>query len=272
MGLNVSAALLTSLLFVTGMSWAISQVNPPRQIAVSPLYMEGAIAAESDGVAVAEGASASGGLGRLMLDAPREREIRPAVELGQGPVGLEVSYTPRTPRLYAPPTYAPPQVVARANDAMSADEAEIEFLEIDDAAYATAPRHGPELLIAMTPAPVERAPLDPEPARDDARPEDAEPAVIEHRVARGDSLIAIIRRYWGRDDETALAYIVSVNPELAGRADTIRVGETLRIPSFEVAMAAFERSERTPARQTARESRSKRGAPQRSQPARRLTR
>ncbi|MCA9243747.1 MAG: LysM peptidoglycan-binding domain-containing protein [Phycisphaerales bacterium] len=231
MGLNIGAALLTSMLFIFGMSWAISQVNPPRRVAVSPLYQDSELVVVE---ATPPPAAAPSWWSRLTAGFSPQRED--AVD--QGVFETVVSYSPRTPHLHAPDRYEPPVTLVRAADAMSAEESGAEFLDIDDTAYAAAPAPR-AFLMALSAEPADERDVE------EFTPAPKPPATIEHVVASGDSLIAIMRRYWGRDDLTALDALVASNPDLAGRKDTIRIGEILRVPPVDQAIAAYEDGRRS---------------------------
>jgi nucleoid-associated protein YgaU len=243
MALSVKVALLTSLGFIVGMSWLVSQVARPIVELPTPLVVRGPAGAGPAGAVFAAGSGTGRGAGRreaLVAGRFERASVTEAAEQDEAPsaAALLVAAAPATasepaePQL--PPLYIPdaPVVTLAAEPredppiSIAAGSSVMMMASVPEAIVADVPAAGARLLAALRP---ERR-AEPVVGREPAAPEPR-----EYTVKSGDSLVRILRRELGRDDAEALQTLLAANPEIAQRRDLIRPGEVLRIPELGVA-------------------------------------
>jgi nucleoid-associated protein YgaU len=255
MALSVKAALLTSLGFIFGMSWLVSQVARPIVELPTPLVARGpAGGGEVDafltaGVGAARdrrrgGAVAAGRFERSsVLEAVARRAGRgeAALVVAQGLTPAAGSSEPELPPLQVPD--APP--VALVEDALEqpaiavgAGSSVLTMTQVPEAIVASVPSAGTRLLAALRP------PADTVEDSDVVGGEDGAALLWrQYTVEPGDSLLKILRRELSRDDPESLNVLLAANPEVAKRRDRIYPGEVLNIPDLSRAPATLMKTE-----------------------------
>jgi nucleoid-associated protein YgaU len=242
MALSVKVALLTSLGFILGMSWLVSEVARPIVELPTPLVVRGPAGGSDSGEAFAaarepdrdRGGRASIGAGRFerssALQTPAKRYQPEGVTLvvAEPPPSASVSAEPDLPPLYVPDAPVVALVAAAAPEppiSVGAAGSVMTMTPVPEAIIASVPSVGTRLLAALRPGPktaeIVDAVADPEPAAGVLR---------QYRVKPGDSLVKIMRREWNRSDEETLQVLLAANPAVAKRRDRIYAGELLIIP------------------------------------------
>ncbi len=242
MALSVKVALLTSLGFIFGMSWLVSEVARPIVELPTPLVVRGPVGGSDGGEAFAAERESDQSHGRrtsvvagrferssaLQTPAKRYEPERTALVVAEPPPSASPRNEPDLPPLYVPdaPVVAlaaaaapgPPISIGAASSVMT-------MTPVPEAIIASVPSVGTRLLAALRPGPktaeIVDAVADPEPA---AR------VLRQYRVKPGDSLVKIMRREWNRSDEETLKGLRAANPAVAKRRDRIYAGELLNIP------------------------------------------
>jgi len=243
MALSIKVALLTSLGFIFGMSWLVSQVARPIVELPTPLVVRGPAGGGEGRAALAadveprregrrSGAAVAGRFERSsVLEAAARRDEPEDVALVVAeplpPVGELTE--PELPPLYVPEAPVVALVEERLEEppiSIGAGSSVMTMTSVPEAIVADVPSAGARLLAALRPGPVADVVADPEPRA---------PAPRQYTVKPGDSLAEIMRREWDRNDEESLKMLLAANPELAKRRDLIYAGEVLNIPDLNLA-------------------------------------
>ena len=251
MTLSVKVALLTSLGFISGMSWLVSNVARPIAELPTPLIARGL---ERGGVtagvfAKARDVSAPTRRGPEIMARHFERpSTMEAVNRNDAITGdallvadvasRDEQLAPKLPPLFMPD--AP--VVAYLDETVETAVPEVDVITAEPyepvlagTSMDESASHGLRMLAALRP---------------EAEQQTSEPAAqaTNHAdrtyvVRRGDSLVKIMRREWNRSDDQSLHTLLAANPEVAKRRNKIFPGEVLNIPEPRPADAvASERS------------------------------
>jgi len=256
MELSNKVAVISSLAFIGGMSWLVSQVARPVVELPSPLVVAATEAVPSIPVAV-------------VADAQTPRQLRPTVLAASSPVRPRQQAPARDPLPAAPealeqpaPLLAagtlPPPVIVTGDEVIVADAAvpldepqspptepagasaaAVASAETRPGGVVEAPadvpvavvrEHSGPLMLAAVAAPAPGATPEPTPANP--------PAPVTYTVRKGDTLVKIMRRCWNSDDPALLEALLAANPRIAARRDRIFPGDVLTIPDITVARAA----------------------------------
>lgn len=266
MALNVKVALLICLGFIGGMCWLVNRVAAPLLPAPAPLVARGAV--QSPLVAAGSPVQPGSEITEHFAHTSAVSRAATAELVPADPAAFAVH------RPVAPPPELPP-VLARVGvreDFAAGALTEDDFAAVPDAvqaplAYAASDDAPPTVPVAVLAADAQileaelpdefsredvvyvavieepRAGGD-EPAAQVAQAESLEPpAGRTYRVRAGDSLSRILLREWGVADAQAISALLAVNPKVRDRRNyTIRVGETLIVPTRQAALAHLERT------------------------------
>jgi nucleoid-associated protein YgaU len=213
MALNVKAAMLVSLGFVGGMSWLLHGTSPPPVTRTSPL---------AGGTVAAGTAWSRAGRGWRVPGVDVDRPVVWAQQLEQESA-VERSRSVR--RGEAALAYVP------ATDSLLENEAAMQM-----PALVFDPPRVQQPVVAVADEGVsltEWASAEAVDARElpsEAREPEDEVAARRYRVARGDTLMRILRREWGSDDRRLLTLLLESNPRMRERPGSIYVGEQILLP------------------------------------------
>lgn len=222
MTLNAKAAIVLCLGFVGGLSWLLHGAAPPPTTRPSPLVA---------GRGAARGLARGGAVRQPVPDTDLdrwerwtrqfEREHAVVRELASHRSdALALAYVPAIN--VAGPAVAPPALVYDRAGAGSADELVVVAAEQPEEPTAAGQGVAP---VDVPAGKMAAAGLSP-PRR--------------YRVARGDTLMKLVRREWDSSDARLVELLVAANPQLSGRRNRILVGEELLLPSEAVARRVLE--------------------------------
>lgn len=243
MALSMKVAWLTSLGFIFGMSWLVSQVARPIVELPTPFMARGPRLSDAANVSVAKNVSSRRARREVAPAVAGRFEHGSAVEIptGQGQregaVLVVAEASPlkhELPVPVLPPLFIPEApVVAQTEPAAEGPESSagpggplVAMTWVPEAIVTNAPASGARLLAALRPDPQSDEETDAI-----AGVESAPATVRRYKVKRGDSLVKIMRRVWDRDDEESLRVLLAANPQVAKRCDQIYPGELLNIPA-----------------------------------------
>ncbi len=238
MALSVKVALLTSLGFISGLSWLVSNVARPIVEMPTPLIARGPDRAGETAAGFAGNSSAIAPTGRspVILASHFERPSvmekvrRDGPAAGDALIVADVSaFDERLPP-ELPPLFIPEAPVVAFHD----EPVEAFLPEVDT--FAAQPyepvvagtsmdetaSNGLRMLAALR--------SETEDQLQESAMEDATGAARKYVVRRGDSLVKIMRREWNRADDKSLHILLAANPKVAKRRNKIFPGEVLNIP------------------------------------------